>query len=242
MNTNILKSNLGKQILGAGAGMAIAAVIYLGLNHVSDLNIKGVLVSTDTVTENSGEVSVNSKNVDEDTLRRIQARAVTVANQLENASSSAQAQTPTTENAAARRTQRQFVTQVKQDFENAPTYINDPNVVMTEEQRNAIRANGIRPQFTEASASSVSPLTFSNPPEAEAAVTDVPQGDDGLHSGAQVADAQSTKLPNSGLGLNLIVLAALAAAFIGSKTTWREQVALRFRSVQASILRGVRLV
>ena len=99
--TNIFKSHTAKQLLGAGAGMAIAALVYVGVDQVSTLNIKGLLVSTKTVTV-TPDMNINANNVDNSTLRRIAQRAQTVATTLENEAKQTQPETPVTEFAAER--------------------------------------------------------------------------------------------------------------------------------------------
>ena len=136
--TNTPTSHTVKQILGAGAGMLIATVVYLGFDQISDLQLKGLLVSTETISP-STEISVNSRTADEATLRRIQTRAETVTRNLEASKNPAQAETPLTNIASSRRATREFAVQLKELASTAKTYSNDPNVLMTETDRLAIR-------------------------------------------------------------------------------------------------------
>ena len=233
--TNILTSHTAKQLLGACAGMAIAGLVYVSVDKVSDFNIKGLLVSTSTVTTNSG-TNINAKKVDPDTLRRITSRAQTVATTLENAAEPSQAETPVTNFAEERRAARFAENQRKELAATAKTYSNDPNVVMSETDRLAIRAARI----AGLPAPAVAPKPINYPPAPAAGVTatagvvtvidTVP-----MHYGAEIVQttAHTTNLPNSGLGLNLLVIATLIAAFAMSKTTWRRDL--------ASMMQGLRI-
>lgn len=231
--TNILTSHTGKQLLGAVAGMAIAGLLYVGIDQTS--NIKGLLVSTRTITV-TPESNINAKDADDATLRRIATRAQTVAATLEKESVEAQAETPLTNHASSRRTARQFTVQLQDVASNAKTYANDPNVVISEKDRLAIRAAriaglpdpAVAPQpTTNTSSSAVS--------EVSAAPGIVTVSDaEPMHQGAQQTQPvmQATDLPNSGLGLNLLVLITLTAAFVSSNTSWRNKLASLMQGVQ----------
>lgn len=235
--TNILTSHTAKQLLGACAGMAIAGLVYVGVDQASNLSIKGLLVSTNTVTTNTG-TNINAKNVDPDTLRRITSRAQTVATTLENAAEPTQAETPVTNFADARRAARIAEDQRAALAATAKTYDNNPNIVMSEEDRLAIRAARIA--GLPAPAVAPKPTNYAPAPVEVSEVTavagvvtvvdTVP-----MHSGAEMAQttAHSTNLPNSGIGLNLLVIATLIAAFAMSKTTWRRDL--------ASMMQGLRI-
>lgn len=234
--TNILTSHTAKQLLGACAGMAIAGLVYVGVDQASNLSIKGLLVSTDTVTTNSG-TNINAKNVDPDTLRRITSRAQTVATTLENAAQPMQAETPVTNFADARRAARFAENQRKELAVNAKTYSNDPNVVMSEEDRLAIRAARIA--GLPAPAVAPKPIHYAPAPTEASEVTATTGvvtviDTAAMHSGAQMTQpvSHSSNLPNSGLGLNLLVVATLLVAFAMSKTTWRRDLASIIQSLR----------
>lgn len=237
-NTNILKSNTAKQIAGALAGMGIAALLYFAVDQASYLNIKGLLVSTNTVSKNAGQVNVNDVNTDPSTLRQLAARAATVAGQMQSsasaASSSQIAETPLSDNVADRRAKRIFQHEVASAFSSAPTYAGDPNLVMPVEQRVAIRAARIAnlpaPAFAPqplgvGEGSSSSAMAAVTPPvtvmtQAPAAPVDV------RHTAA--VNGHSGKLPSSGLGLNLLVLLSLLCTFFAAKTGLRERFVALF--------------
>lgn len=181
--TNILTSHTSKQLLGACAGMAIAGLLYVGIDQTS--NIKGLLVSTPTINV-TPEYSINAKDADEAAVRRVAMRAQTVVATLAQEQQPSQPETPITALASSRRAARQFAVQLRDLSANAKTYENDPHVTVQQRDRLAIRA-----ARTTAS----------------------------LHPGA------SQDLPSSGLGLNLLVLTTLAAAFVSSNTSWRRTLA-----------------
>lgn len=135
----MILSHTAKQLLGACAGMAIAGLVYIGVDQASNLSIKGLLVSTNNISTNPG-TNINAKDVDPDTLRRITSRAQTVATALENSTVPTQAETPLTASAEARRLARIAEDERAALAANAKTYSNDPNTVMTEQDRLAIRS------------------------------------------------------------------------------------------------------
>lgn len=139
----MLKSNMAKQIAGGLAGMAVAALVYVAVDQLSYTRIRGLLVSTNNVSENAGQVRTNSANMDEESIRRLEGRARAVADQLQSSAaamnSSAIAETPLSNNVAERKQQRIFAHEVSDALSTAPTYTNDPNTMLTNEQRLAIR-------------------------------------------------------------------------------------------------------
>lgn len=135
----MILSHAAKQLLGACAGMAIAGLVYVVVDEASNLSIKGLLVSTNNVSTNP-DTNINAKDVDPDTLRRITSRAQTVATALENSTVPTQAETPLTNSADARRLARIAADERAALAANAKTYSNNPNVVMKEEDRLAIRS------------------------------------------------------------------------------------------------------
>ncbi len=137
---NIHTSNMSKQFLGAFAGMTIAVGVYFVVNQVSD--VRGLLVSTKTIST-STDVSINAKDVDDSTFRRIQSRAQTVADALKNSETTAPAETPLTNLASSRRAARQFAVELKQLAANAETYENKPNIEVTQRERLALRTERV---------------------------------------------------------------------------------------------------
>jgi len=215
--TPILKSSTGKQIVGGILGMGVAGLLYLGIGQVSDQNLKGLLVSTNTVPDSVGTVSVNDTSTNDATLRRLAARAQTVAATLEqsNASvASAQLTTPINDRAAERGTQRFFASSSASALANAPIYDVNPNHVMTEKERLAIRAARVsydpdpavmRPFYG----------TLTSSPSAQMATTSVQDTAavdppfsvvmDPLHNGAS-EETRATNLPSSGFGLHFLLI------------------------------------
>lgn len=218
---HILNSHTVKQLLGAVAGMAIAGVIYVAVEKTADMNIKGLLVSTNTVP--STDIALNDKTADEATLRRIAQRAATVAATLQQSNEQTQAETPVTDFASSRRFAREAEAEREQLAEGAKTYVNDPNVVMSEEDRLAIRAARVAGLPAPEAAPELVNYGYGEPPSnmapatlAEAPIVTVAEAAP-MHSGAEMVQAP-TNLPNSGLGMNLPILASCAGAFAASKT------------------------
>lgn len=231
--TNILTSHTAKQLLGACAGMAIAGVVYLAVDHVDNFTIKGLLVDTTTVQTDG--VSINAKDANDATIRRIAQRAATVAATLENSTIPTQAETPLTVSTAERLAERLAEAQREDLAATAKTYSNDPNVVMSEEDRLAIRA--ARVAGLPAPAVAPKPLPYAPAPVQAEVVSQAPvvvANIQAMHAGAETPPVlHSTNLPSSGLGLNLLVLVTLVSAFALSKTTWRHEL--------ASMIQGLRI-
>lgn len=232
--TNILTSHTVKQLLGACAGMAIAGLVYVAVDQADNFSIQGLLVDTTTVQTDG--VNINAKDADEATIRRIAQRAATVAATLENSQIPTQAETPLTASAAERLAERLAEAERAQLAATAKTYDNDPNVVMSEEDRLAIRAARIAglpaPDVApKPVAYAAAPVQADVMSQAPVVVADMQPLYAGAAEMAQVS--HGTNLPSSGLGLNLLVLVTLASAFALSKTTWRHEL--------ASMIQGLRI-
>jgi MYXO-CTERM domain-containing protein len=210
----MLSQRFRKQFFGACLGMGAAGFLYLAIDQASYLNIKGLLVSSSTISENAGIVSVNNTSVDDSVLRRLASRAQTVANQLQDANQPAQiassaAPTELNLNAAARGQERS----VALALSSAPTYDVNPNVVMTEKDRLAIRAARFQP-----GSQTVSNAPLMMPLKTEPLSNQSHQKDVSLKSSApEVIDTfdtpvTSSHLPDSGPGLALLGLASLGTA------------------------------
>ncbi len=230
--TNIFKTHTAKQLLGAGAGMAIATLVYIGVDQVSNVNIKGLLVSTETVSGTT-DLNINAKNVNDATLRRIAGRAQTVATTLQHSLEPTQAETPLTNFASSRRDERIVEDQLAALAATAKTYSNDPNVVMSEEDRLAIRAariaglpapdvapKPVREVYVPRPADVTNDELFIAEPLQVVSAESLPS-----HAEMTKATSQNSQLPSSGLGLHLLILTTLAFAFALSKTTWRRDLA-----------------
>ncbi len=81
MSIKLPQSHMMKQLLGAAAGMAAAAVVYFGMQTMSDFASNRAMLVQDnpTVSQNADRVRVNDKNIEDETLRRLQQRAKQVA-------------------------------------------------------------------------------------------------------------------------------------------------------------------
>ena len=80
MLSQILKSNTVKQILGASAGMLLAAAAYFSIQGFSFLKFnQALLVSPTNVSDNAHRIRVNDKNIDDEKLRTIARNAKNVA-------------------------------------------------------------------------------------------------------------------------------------------------------------------
>ncbi len=140
--TNVLHTSTGKQIVGGLLGMGVAGLLYMGIGQVSDQNLKGLLVSTDTVSDTAGQVSINDEDASDATIRRLASRAQTVAAELEKSQTEtapAIATTPLNERAVQRGADRVVSSSIASALANAPTYDVNPNAAISEVDRLAIR-------------------------------------------------------------------------------------------------------
>lgn len=217
MNTNIFKSHTMKQLAGALGGMAAAAVLYISLQNISNLNIQGLLVQPGVISDSPNQIRVNDKNIDDETLRRLAGRAQTVTKALEESAKPVVAENPVVARAEERREERQLVSDRAEAIASAPVYQMNPNrTIITEEQRLAIRAARVAGLTTPESAPYVPvPLTFDNPSgEQMVAVATVVVSEAAAAHPSASGMQSSDQLPNSGLGLNLLVLTTLTLMFL----------------------------
>lgn len=239
---NIFKNSTAKQVIGALAGMAIAGLLYIGIDQASYFNMKGLLVSTDSITGNAGDIRINATDVNDATVRRLTSRANAIADQLASsasaASSSQIAETPLSNNVEARRAKRVFAHEVAENFASAPTYANNPNNVMPIEQRIAIRAaNAVGLPFPAFAPQPLGVNEGGTPPPATAEVisnvdaTTVSTSDaSSLRPAATMEPRSASSLPSSGLGLHLLVLLSIGCAFFSVKTHARDRIVALVRA------------
>lgn len=226
---------MGKQALGALVGMGAATLLYVSLQELSLFNIKGILVNTSTVSENTGQVRVSSANVDDETLRRIAYRARTVAETLEASKkevTNPTAPTALQEKAAANRTRREAIAGMRAEREKAVTYDmqQSPEQVVSEEQRLAIRAARAQGAASVPTVTKVATAKNSATPVAASVArteTVAIAGDtvSAVYAPATHRAATETpkSLPHSGLALNLLVLLSLMLALCSLHTGIRAR-------------------
>lgn len=158
------KSSTVRQLVGATAGMAIAGGLYVGFEQLGSMQLTGMLVEPGTtVSENADKVSTAHKELDEDTQRRLEQRARTVSEQMQQYANTVQptpvSQAEITVRTAQRLAQRQeqlaaFSGQQAQHAA-APTYPGNTSVApVSQIERLAQRAENARKlrEQTEASA------------------------------------------------------------------------------------------
>ncbi len=151
----------------------------------------------------STDIYINAKNADEGELRRIQSQVRNIATAREDAAQPTQAETPLTQLASSRRAARQFSVQLKALSADATTHENIPNTVISQRDRLAIRMENAQRLQAHPAANAVPNISA------------------------------ETNLPNSGFGLNALLIITLVLTSALSMTAWRH----RF----ASILVGVRI-
>jgi hypothetical protein len=148
------KSGTVRQLVGATAGMAIAGGLYVGFEQLGSMQLTGMLVQPGaTVSENADQVTTAHKEVDEDTQRRLEQRAQTVADQMKQYANTVQptpaSKAEITVHAAQRLAQRQeqlaaFTGQQTQHAA-APTYPGNTSVApVSQIERLAQRAENAR--------------------------------------------------------------------------------------------------
>lgn len=204
-NTNILKSHTARQAVGAVVGMLAAGFIYVTFDQISSSSLSGLLIdSTSNISLNAGQVSINDKEADDADVRSIAGRARAVADALKQS-----AETSYEEPAAPQTpvNERAASRREKRIFANQLTAENEmtpvyPVAKFPEDTEQRDRIDARNAQ--------VAAL------RAEAAHPGAPAG----------------SLPNSGLGLNLLIVTAAAIAFAAMKKDVRD----RLRGVFADIV------
>jgi hypothetical protein len=250
MSFKLPQSHTLRQIIGAAGGMAVAAVVYTGFQAMSSVQLnRAMLVDLNpTVSENAGEVVVNDKNIDADTLKRLQSRAQQVAKQQQEAYDNPPAETETVEPATeieqhaqerldARKTMLAQLT--------ATTHVVPANTYVTDKQRLQMRAE--RALGIQQGQSVVTAQFDSQAQLREAVAGDNVAADfvEDAHAGADLAaqtDVQpmpdfitpppTTRLPNSGLGLNMIALLTMVLAVT---VRYKHQIRNRLQVALAGI-------
>jgi len=237
---NIFKNSAVKQVIGALAGMAVAGLLYIGIDQTSSLNIKGLLVSTDSITGNAGDIRINATDVNDATIRRLTSRANAIADQLASSASAASsshiAETPLSNNVEARRAKRVFAHEVAENFASAPTYANDPNRVMSVKERIDIRAANLAglplPSFAPQPLGvndEAPPLTVSAGVTVSTDTAETTSASS-LRPAATMEPPSASSLPSSGLGLHLLVLLSIGCAFFSVKTHARDRIVALVRA------------
>ncbi len=224
------QSHTLRQVIGAVGGMAIAAVVYTGFQALSTVQLnRAMLVDLNpTVSENAGVVSVNNKNIDDDTLKRLQSRAQQVAKQQQEAYDNPPAEPETAEPATEIEQHAQERLDARKNMLtqlSATTHVVAANTYVTDKQRLQMRAE--RALGIQQGQSTVTAQFDSQAQLREAVATDSVAADfvEDAHAGADlaaqaevrpmpdfIAPPTTTRLPNSGLGLNMIALVTLVLA------------------------------
>lgn len=212
--TNVLQTSTGKQIVGGLLGMGAAGLLYMAVGQVSDMNLKGLLVSTDTVSETAGSVSVNDAETNDATLRRLASRAQTVAAQLEQSQQVVSSSAPTTamnERAEERGQNRAVASSIASALATAPTYDVNPNVVLSEKERLAIRSA----RFAAAPSSAPTQVAPEPAPVMQMAEPVLPPMNDAMNDVSMYQTMNLSTphpLPSSGPGLFMIMGSSALAA------------------------------
>lgn len=98
MDSHTNEPKLSRQIMGAAIGMIVAGSVYVLYDNYASMPLSALLVGTSTISENTHQVRVNDKNVDDVTLRTLErnARTVTANTQAASDTPSAVATSPDT--------------------------------------------------------------------------------------------------------------------------------------------------
>lgn len=219
MLQTILKNNTARQILGACGGMALAAMVYVGIESVSMQNIKGILVSPNqNISEKTHQVRVNDKNIDDDSLRRIESRAKTVTDLMAKADEPGTPQTRINQNVETRLAARQGAYARTKQNANPQEYAATRTFV-SEYDRLKLRAARIADRNVHAAASTATPLKEMEMPssdvasessESQAVMQPAPLTTSEII--ATAAQHHGKSLPNSGPLLNVLILTSALLA------------------------------
>ncbi len=223
MVSKLLKSNGVRQLLGAVGGMTVAAALYYGMNMLPFS--KALLIgSNPTIVQNGKQVNINEKNVDPDTLKRIAARATQVAATLQADQSGSSSSEAVVENQPA---QSAVV-----DHADAGAWLamratqkamNEMHTAPSPEPMAAVMApSAAASSSLSSSASSSSTSNMAEPVMAYQAPTVVDT--------VAMPTVPSKRLPNSGLGLDLLMFVSfvLAVAMLPEERKRALIAALRF--------------
>lgn len=210
-----------RQLLGAVGGMLAAGALYVAIQQLSSVSLsQALLISPTNVSQNAQRVRVNDKNVDDETLRRIAQHAQSVAavfkgqqtdeSPTEVAASSAsvqQLQSPLAYVSANQATQLERI-----QFRNA----------LAQAERNGQPAPSAPVPLAEASSSSASAVAFEPVP-----VT-MPLTQETTATPEIVTSKNG--LPNSGLGLNILITLSLFLALALTRPDLRQRMVAVLRA------------
>ena len=225
MSIKLPESHTLRQLIGAAGGMAVAGLVYVAFQGLSTVQLnQAMLVDLNpTMSENAGELVVNDKNIDPDTLKRLQSRAQQVAKQQEAAreeepvvaTEPEAAPTELQQNVQDRLDARTvMLNQLTATTHNVPanTFVNDKDRVQLRAERMLALQQG---------QSVVAAQYQSQVPTQQAVAGDLAAARfvEEVHAGADPSVVQampayvtpppSKNLTNSGVGMNLVVVLAL---------------------------------
>jgi hypothetical protein len=220
MRFAFIHHHLVRQILGGLAGMAIAALLYVVFQQVSDLGgNRAMLVDTPTIARTSGTVRVNDTNPDPNELRKVAEHAREIAAAMSSAAPAPSAPAPKTviaepsfpiasspmaraERIALQRSQHSLMVDAATLEPTQENRIAFRNAVAA-----SARANTLHPTATpEGPAAPPSPIPVEpSTPSEQVSV--------------------SSALPNSGVALNFLVVASLVGALLHVHPRLRRRLA-----------------
>ncbi len=189
MVSKLLKSHSVKQLLGACAGMLVASVLYVGVDMLP--TGKALLVDTNSnMTDNADRVRINDKTVTDGELARIANRAAQVADQMHAAAGEISSESSMEQASAS---QSPVASRV------------DPNAWIAMRQTRRLLAT--LHDAASSSAVSVQSSAMSAVHSSQYAVAD---------DTPPIATVTETSdhLPNSGLGLNVLIVTAFLTSMV----------------------------
>lgn len=211
MVSKLLKSHGVKQLLGACAGMLVASVLYVGLSMLPTGHVtKALLVDTNSnMTDNADRVRINDKTVTDGELARIANRAAQVAAQIHAAAGEASGE-------SSYESSKEQASASQSPIEDRV----DPNAWMA--MRETRRQLATLHDAASSSAVSVQSSEMSSVSSSQYAEVE-------YTAPVPTMTETSDHLPNSGLGLNVLIVAAFLLSMLGLSTVRRRTLIAALR-------------
>jgi|GEM_PF-1496671 len=232
MLSAILKSKTGRQLLGAAVGMLAAVAVYFAIQELSSLSVsQALLISPTNVSEHAQQIRVNDKNIDDTTLQIIARHAQSVAAVMKGQTASSSSQTESSAASAAAPALNGAISTARQmrlAREAGVNYYPAPAQAATQAQRIQFRNDQAQAARTALMPSKVA-MTSSSVSASEPAVQTVVsrteiENQETITPVKAQASQKSSHLPNSGFGLETVILVSLLIAFFASCNPVRQRL------------------
>ncbi len=232
MLSAILKSKTGRQLLGAAVGMLAAVAVYFAIQEFSSLSVsQALLISPTNVSEHAQQIRVNDKNINDAKFQIIARHAQSVAAVMKGQTASSSSQTVSSSVPATPLVLNGVISttrQIRLAREAGVNYYPATEQPATQTQRIQFRndqAQAARIYMTAPKVTMTSSSVSASEPAVQAIIsrTETENQETVMPSVTQTPQ-KSSHLPNSGFGLETVILVSLLIAFFASCSPVRQRL------------------